>query len=122
MDTIRIRNLKFSTYLGVFGWEQLAPRPVTVTIEIRTDLRKAGKSDNLADTIDYAALSSRIISICGAQSAAPKHYELIERLAEDIADIAIAFDKHIDSVRITVCKPGAIAEAENIEVEIERRR
>lgn len=122
MDTIRIRNLKFNAFLGVFDWEQQAPRPVSVTAELRTDLKKAGESDNLADTVDYAALSRKIIGKCGTKQATPKRYALIERMAEDIASIALDFDKRITSVRIIVSKPGAVPEADNIEVEIERTR
>ena len=118
MDFIRVRKLQLSVYLGVRTEEQLAPRPVVVDIELGLDLSHAAASDALADTVDYDALSQ---SIC-ARCAPPRRFALVERLAGEIAGICLGFDPRIESVRVTVGKPGAIAGAETVEVELFRRR
>ncbi len=126
MDFIRIRKLQLSVYLGVYAKEQLMPRPVVADIELGLDLSRAVASDALSDTVDYDALSQAIRSVCSADAtpigADPMRYALVERLAGDIADICLAFDSRIESVRVTVGKPGAIVGAETVEVELLRRR
>ncbi len=125
MDFIRIRHLQLSVFLGVYAKEQLMPRPVVADIELGLDLSRAVASDALSDTVDYDALSQAIRSVCSADAtpigADPMRYALVERLAGDIADICLAFDSRIESVRVTVGKPGAIVGAETVEIELSRR-
>ena len=126
MDFIRIRKLQLSVFLGVYDKEQLAPRPVVADIELGLDLSHAAASDALSDTVDYDALVEEILSFCSADATPtgcdPMHYALVERLAGEIADICLGFDERIESVRVTVGKPGAIIGAETVEVELFRRR
>ena len=118
MDFIRIRKLQLSVFLGVYPDEQKALRPTFVDIELGLDLSLAASSDALADTVDYAALTDAIRTRC----APPLRFALVERLAGEIADICLGFDERIESVRVTVGKPGAIIGAETVEVELFRRR
>jgi dihydroneopterin aldolase len=126
MDFIRIRRLQLSVYLGVYPEEQFVPRPAVVDIELGLDLSHAAKTDSLADTVNYDALSQAIRSVCSADAipvgADPKRYALVERLAGDIVDICLAFDRRIKSVRVIVGKPGALFCAETVQIEIFRRR
>ncbi len=119
MDSIRIRSLQLSVFLGVYAEEQAAPRPAVADIELGLDLSRAAVSDSLSDTVDYDLLSRAIRAACCAQE---RRYALVERLAGDIADICLAFDPRIESARVTVGKPGAITGAETVEVEIFRSR
>ena len=118
MDTIRIRKLKFPVFLGVYGAEQVAPRPVVADIELGLDLVPAAASDNLADTVDYDALARAVRDACGP----PRRYALVERVAAEIADVCLAFDPRIEWARVTVGKPGAVVGAETVEVPLARRR
>ena len=126
MDLIRIRKLQLPVYLGVYAKEQLMPRPVVADIELGLDLSSATESDALPDTVDYDALVEEIRSFCSADATPigcdPMRFALVERLAGEIADICLAFDPRIESVRVTVGKPGAIIGAETVEVELLRRR
>jgi FolB domain-containing protein len=119
MDFIRIRHLQLSVFLGVYAEEQAAPRAAIADIELGLDLSRAAVSDSLADTVDYDLLSRALRAACCAPE---RRYALVERLAGDIADICLAFDPRIESARVTVGKPGAVAGADTVEVEILRRR
>ena len=119
MDYVRIRKLQLSVFLGVYAEEQAAPRPAVADIELGLDLSRAAESDSLADTVDYDALSQAIRAACCAPM---KRYALVESLAGEIADVCLAFDPRIETVRVTVGKPGAVAIADTIEVEISRSR
>ncbi len=120
MEIIRIKNLKASIYLGVYDIEQLAPRPVIINLTLYADLKKACQSDNLIDTIDYHTLSEKILNTISPNETHPHRYQLIERVAEEIAEIALTFDKRIKEITVTVTKPNAFPEADAAEVEIHR--
>lgn len=122
MGIICIRNLKLSVFLGVYEWEQKAPRPVVATIRLSVDLTKASMTDNLSDTVDYGALSEKIIETYSTESPnnhSAVRYALIEKLAGDIAETCLDFDYRIENVRINISKPGAIPAADTVEVEVE---
>ncbi len=126
MDYVRIRKLQLSVFLGVYPEEQVAPRPAVADIELGLDLSRAAASDSLKDTIDYDALSQVIRGLCSVDATPigcdPMRFALVEHLAGEIADICLGFDPRIESVRVTVGKPGAIICAETVEVELFRRR
>jgi len=89
---------------------------VLLQLTLFTDLSSAGHSDDLADSIDYRALTQAITAYVGES----RHY-LVEALAEGIAEIAVvAFGA--ERVRVRVEKPGALAGVGAVGVEIERGR
>ena len=119
MDSIRIRRFQLSVFLGVYDEEQVARRPAVADIELGLDLSRAAATDALVDTVDYDVLAGARSDTCCAPT---KRYALVERLAGEIADICLAFDPRIETVRVTIGKPGAVTGAETVEVEIFRSR
>ena len=79
MDSIAIAGIDMLTRIGVTDAERSAPQQITVDIELYTDLSRAGQSDAIVDTIDYAAVVTKV------QEAASGERNTMERLAEDIA-------------------------------------
>jgi len=116
-DRIHIRDLRLQTILGVRERERDKPREVVVNLAIETDLAKAGRSDNLADTVDYSALARRV-----TEHVESSRFLLVERLAESVAAFALDDFPAIDAITVTVDKPRAIEQARSIAVEIRRQR
>jgi 7,8-dihydroneopterin aldolase/epimerase/oxygenase len=79
-DVISIRGLRVTTRLGVNEEERVRPRDVTINVDIETDTRRAGATDDLADSIDYGHAAVAIADL--ARSVEPR---LLEHLAERIA-------------------------------------
>jgi FolB domain-containing protein len=102
MDQIHIRNLKLSAVIGVYSRERKVPQAVIVDLVLHTDLQKAGRSDRLTDTIDYAALVKRV-----RKAAAKSRFRLLEALAEHLADVCLC-ERRIAAVDVTLSKPGAL--------------
>ena len=69
--------------VGVLPEEQAADQPLEVDLDVEVDLRAAGASDELADTVDYGAVLRRGRR---AARAGPSHVDLLERLAARIAE------------------------------------
>jgi len=102
MDQIHIRQLKLNVVIGVYPRERKSPQPVIVDLVLHVDLQVAGRSDRLKDTVDYAALIERV-----RKAAAKSRYQLLEALAEHIADLCLRVPR-IAAVDVTVTKPGAL--------------
>lgn len=115
-DQIHICDLGLTCTIGVFEAERREKQNVCLNLTLYTNLRQAGQSDNLADTVDYKELKGRIMAWVG-QSACL----LIERLAEGVAEICLATPR-VEAVKVRVGKPGALRWARTVEVEILRQR
>jgi dihydroneopterin aldolase len=80
MDNIIINDLEVFYHIGVTEAERASPQRLLVTVEMSHDFKTAAARDNLAETIDYAAVSERLLHF-----GADCHWELIETLADDLA-------------------------------------
>ena len=104
---------------GVLPHEREIPQPFEVEVELGLSLRVAGESDNLDDTVNYAKVYHTVSSI---MDGAPK--QLIEALAEEIADDLLRDFDSLRWVRVTVHKPAAPIDGmfSDVGVTILRRR
>jgi 7,8-dihydroneopterin aldolase/epimerase/oxygenase len=114
MDTIFISELKVKTKLGVPAWERMVTQTIILDIEIGYDLSKAGKSDAIADTIDYGAVVSRIHDTLKEHS-----FQLVEALAEHICQLILSEFGAL-SVKIKVAKPAILSGLKALGVVVER--
>ena len=114
MDRILIEGLEVETCIGVYDWERTIQQRLVFDLDIQTDIRAAAVSDDLANTLDYKALSDRVIEYVSATS-----FELIEALAENLAELLIdEFD--LSWLVLKISKPGAVPQARNVALVIER--
>jgi D-erythro-7,8-dihydroneopterin triphosphate epimerase len=116
MDRIFIRDLALRCIIGIYPEERREKQDVVINVVMECDLRKAGRSDELEDTVDYKSIKKAILKL-----VEKSHFQLIESLAENIADIALA-DEKVQQVSVTIDKPGALRFAKSSAVEITRSR
>lgn len=116
-DCIWIEGLTGRAFVGVEDWEQRNRQEVRIRIRLTADLCAAGKSDHLDDTVNYRSVAKRTLALVeGAR------FNLVEHLAETVADMILAEFPRVVVVNLRVEKPGALRFAESVGVEIERRR
>jgi len=113
-DLVLIEGLEVRTVIGIYDWERDIRQTVRLDLEMAWDISKAGKSDDIADTLDYKAVSKRLIDYVEASS-----FGLIEALAESCATIILT-EFHVPWLRLKMSKPGAVRGSENVAVLIER--
>ncbi|GAB3182190.1 hypothetical protein GCM10027060_14490 [Nesterenkonia halophila] len=101
-DRIRLTGIAAVGHHGVLAHETRDGQPFRVDAELHVDLRAAGRSDELADTVDYSAVAERIEALIAGEPLA-----LIETLAHRLAGAVLAVDRRIARVEITVHKPEA---------------
>ena len=102
MDRIFLRGMRFMACHGVLPHEREVPQPFEVDVEMGLDLRAAGESDDLDDTVNYA----KVYDVVSTVLTVTRKY-LIEALAEEIADDLLRDFDSLRWVRVTVHKPAA---------------
>lgn len=106
------------TFCGVLQQEQDQRQPFRFDIDIYTDLRRAGETDELHDTVNYGAVTDELVEKLGAE-----RFLLVERMSQRAADLILA-DALVDEVTVTVAKlrPPIAADVDSTGVRIHRRR
>src|SRR3954454_2054390 len=99
-DTIFLRAMEFAGHHGVSDEERSDPQLIELDLEYDLDLRAAGTSDDLGQTVSY----SDVFEICRAQ-VEDHTYHLLEAIGEAIARDVLAADPRIVRVRGEVRKP-----------------
>src|SRR5215208_5256265 len=99
-DEILLEGMRFYAYHGVNPEERTLGQRFTVDVVMAVDLRRAGQSDNLADTVSYSAVYKLVRGIVEGE---PR--QLIEAVAEEIAAEILTNFPPVQSVSVTVRKP-----------------
>ena len=99
-DRIQLEGMVFYGYHGANLAEQEVGQRFVVDLEIERDLRDAGLSDDLRDTVSYSELYKLVKAVLEGPSR-----RLLENLAETIAQRVLdGFE--VESVRVKVRKPS----------------
>jgi len=116
LDRIHIRDLAARCIVGINRDERRKKQDVTIDITLYADLRRAGQTDRIEDTVDYKAVKRDVLEMVESSC-----YLLVERLGERIAEICLSHEG-VRKVRVLVEKPGALRFARTVGVEILRAR
>ena len=102
-DVILLEGIQVPAALGVTAAERRARRPVLLDLEVEVDLRAAGASDRIGQTVHYKRIFEVVEDV-----AANQQHKLVEALGERIAR-AVLVRFPADAVTVTVRKPTPIA-------------
>jgi len=97
-DRIELRGLRVLGICGALAEERDRPQPLEIDLDIEADLTRAGRSDALADTVDYGAVARTAVRVAGEQP-----FTLLEALAERIAH-EVGLLSGVTSVTVAVRK------------------
>lgn len=115
MNKIIIKDLEVFFHVGVPDEERAKPQRLLLTVEMEHDFTEAARTDDLNGTIDYFAVTLRLLKLGEGRS-----WKLIEKLAGDIADLVLA---GFPAVAVTVeVKKFIIPQTQFVAVRIQRNR
>jgi 7,8-dihydroneopterin aldolase/epimerase/oxygenase len=114
MDIVYIRELNIQTVIGIFDWERSIKQTVSLDLEMGTDIAKAAATDHINDTLDYKAVSKRLIAFIESSE-----FQLVETMAERVTEI-VRNEFNVPWVKLRLSKPGAVRGAKDVGVVIER--
>ena len=114
--TIKIKNLRLRTFIGVYQWEQQHMQDLSVNVLMQFDGSKAAQSDDVNDTIDYKTIKQRIM-----EEVENSRFKLLEKLAAKILEIVLT-DKRILFAQVEIDKPRALRFADSVSVTVSESR
>ena len=114
MDHVFIEDLRIETVIGIYDWERKIRQVVALDLEMAFDNRRPAASDRIDDTLNYKAVSKRLIAFVEGSD-----FQLVETLAERCAQIVLDEFK-VPWLRLKLSKPGAVRGSKAVGVVIER--
>ena len=119
MDKIIVKNLKLFCYHGVNPEEKVEGQNFIFDIEAGVDLSVPCKTDNVDDTVSYAKIIKTVRRVAQIEKN-----DLLERVAQRVADALFKEFYKIKTVKILLKKPEAPIKSDfgYVAVEIERSR
>jgi dihydroneopterin aldolase len=115
LNRIVLRRLALDARIGHYAWEQQAPQPIVVDLEFDLPHAEACFSDELADTVDYAAVVERLRSIALTQP-----HRLVEAMAQTMCTV-LCQEFDLPRIRLTLMKLAPFPGSE-VGIVVERER
>lgn len=110
--TIRIKNLRLRTYIGINDDEILNKQDVVVNATIHYDAEKATNSDEMDDALNYKTITKSIIKL-----VEDNRFSLLEKLTADVLAIA-AEHPWVSFAEVEVDKPHALRFADSVSLSL----
>jgi 7,8-dihydroneopterin aldolase/epimerase/oxygenase len=114
MDKVLIRQLKIETIIGIYEWEKQLHQSLWLDLDMAWDNRPAATSDDYQLALCYETVSKRLTEL-----VTERPIGLIETVAEMVATCVMT-EFGVPWVKVVVMKPGAVASAAAVGVEIIR--
>ena len=102
MDKIVIPQIPVRVRVGVTEEDRSEDQDILIDVELGLDLRPAGTTDDLTQTVDYEAVCAAVATTINVRL-----FSLIETIGEEIADMILK-EYPINEVLVRVRKPGAL--------------
>ena len=115
-DRIVINNLFLRTITGINDDERANRQDVLVNLTLETDTRIPGRTDDIADAVNYRSMTKQVIDLVEGS-----RFFLVEKMAEEIAALCLT-DERVSRATVSVEKPAALRFARSVGVTIERSR
>ncbi|MGH2349887.1 MAG: dihydroneopterin aldolase [bacterium] len=99
MDTIVLKGMRFYAYHGALPDEREQGQEFVIDVALETDLRRAGQTDELTDTVDYREAYEHTREVVEGPAR-----RLLESVAESVAQRLLALER-VAAVTVSVRKP-----------------
>lgn len=107
---IRLKNLRLRTIIGINAWEREKQQDVVINAEIHYDGSRCQASDQISDTLDYKAVTKKII-----EEVEESQFFLLDALASRVLRI-IMEDPMAQKATVEIDKPHALRFADSVSV------
>lgn len=116
MATIKIKNLRLRTIIGVYDWEREEKQDVIINTELAYDSLPARAEDRIEAALDYKLITKEIIAAVEASQ-----FFLLEKLADHILQLIMSHSEVV-AATVEVDKPGALRFADSVSVTLSAKR
>ena len=98
MSTISIEGMEFHAFHGCFAEEQIIGNTFIVDVQMDTETISSEKSDNLAETVNYAEVYDLVKEQMEVKS------KLLEHIGRRIMDVVLKKFPEIDFLEVKISK------------------
>lgn len=113
-DKVFIRDLEIVMSAGINDHERANKQRVIINVELDVESNVEKNLNSINEVVCYHTLLNKI-----KEHALSRHHDLLEKVAEDIADICLSNERVLSSL-IKIEKPDIIDEVKSVGVEIYR--
>ena len=106
---LSIEGIRFRCIIGVSEEERESAQEIVVDLGVKVDFEKAAAADSIHETVDYRAVTRRVIEV-GERSS----FRLIETLAAHLGRVILDDFARVQEVRVEVEKPNALSAARSV--------
>lgn len=106
--TIRIKNLRLRTFIGIKDDEINNKQDVIINVKIHYPADKATNTDEMADALNYRTITKKVIAL-----VENNRFSLLEKLTSDVLEIA-AEHSWVTYAEVEVDKPHALRFADSV--------
>ena len=106
---LAIEGVRFRCIIGVTDPERERPQEIVAQLHVKVDFEKAAASDSIRDTVDYRALTRRLIAAGEAS-----RFHLVEALAAHLVRVILDEFPGVQEARVEVEKPGVLSAARSV--------
>jgi len=114
---LAIEGIRFRCVIGVTDREREILQEIVTALHVKVDFAKAAASDSIGDTVDYRALTRRLIA-AGESS----RFHLVETLAAHLVRVILDDFPSVQEVRVEVEKSGALSAARSVRAVVSATR
>ena len=114
--TVLIKDFIINEIIGIHKHEKINKQKIIFNIVIDINQDTLPNENSLSSVVDYEQITNKLKTL-----AKSKNYNFLESLAEDSFK-EIFEDRRINSVKIKIEKPDAIANAQSVGVEVFKSR
>lgn len=115
-DSIIIRDLEVMALIGTLPHERRTRQKLIFNLEVFTDFSHAGRSDDLADAVDYTRIEAAVKNL-----AEHSDFRLLEKLGDEAVRLILGFAGVTETI-LSIDKPGAPRFARSIGIKMHRKK
>ena len=115
-DQIFIEELLVKMSVGIYEHEKQNKQNVIINLTLDVETNKDRKLQSISDVVSYEHITNEIIKICQSN-----HYDLLEELAELIADFCLQ-DGKVHGISLELKKPDIIDHTKSVGIKIKRQK
>jgi 7,8-dihydroneopterin aldolase/epimerase/oxygenase len=106
---LSLEGLRVQCIIGVTARERAGVQELVVDLGVKVDFDKVAATDSIQDTVDYRALTRRVIE-AGERSS----FQLLESFAVHLGRVVLDEFAPVEEVRVEVEKPNALTAARSV--------
>jgi len=116
-DIVLIEELSLPASIGIYDHEKVEKQTILVSVKAYTKPNSAHEADDIQNALSYEDMIKHIEAMVHSD-----HVELVETLAERIAEDFFSKFRIIESLIVSIKKPDIIKNAKAVGIEIHRTR